>query len=71
MVLFSEPVFVGFILKLLERMGMLQKGRLLFSICRCGSAFIIRGWTVLGGEEEIGVTTFSLSFDVKPCRERL
>lgn len=70
-VLFSELVLVGFVLKSFEEQGCLQKGQLLFAVCRYCSVVVIRGWTVLGGEQKIGVTTFGLFFDVKPCREKL
>lgn len=59
--LFSELLFAGFVLKSLERFGMSVERTALVFICRSCSVFIIRAWTVLRGEEDIGVSTCNSS----------
>lgn len=58
---FQSCLFAGFVLKSLERFGMSVERTALGFICRSCSVFIIRAWTVLRGEEDIGVSTCNSS----------
>lgn len=59
--LFSALLFAGFVLKSLERFGMSVERTALVFIYRSCSVFIIRAWTELRGEEDIGVSTCNSS----------